>query len=83
MKDSMFKKLLCTVGFVIEGRDDDELPEVLIGLGQICYPDPDLSMQASDFFAGTAPRSYEPEDTKAPALASPAVIATAPEQIVG
>ena len=55
----MFKKLLATVGFVIEGRDDDELPECVIGLAQICYPDPVLAIQAAEFFAGTAPRSFE------------------------
>lgn len=73
LKDSMFSKLLATVGFVIEGRDDDELPEVLIGLAQICYPDPQHIMQGAGFFAGTAPRSYEPKrKTVAQAHAEPA-----------
>lgn len=59
MKDSYFKKVLVTFGFVIEGRSDDELPECVIGLMQLCYPDPQYAIQAKDFFAGTAPRSFE------------------------
>jgi Protein ENHANCED DISEASE RESISTANCE 2, C-terminal len=66
MKDTLFKKILASVGFVIEGRSDDELPECVIGLGQVCYPDPEMNIQAADFFAGTAPRSFEAEDTTAP-----------------
>lgn len=72
LKDTMFHKLLASVGFVIEGRDDDELPEVLIGLGQVCYPDPAATMQGADFFSGKAPRSFEPEEEAKPAIA-PAV----------
>ena len=60
MKDSYFKKVLCTFGFLIEGRSDDELPECFIGLMQLCYPDPVHAIQASDFFAGRSPKSFEP-----------------------
>ena len=63
LKDTMFKKILSSVAFVIEGRDDDELPECLIGIVQVCYPDPAVAIQAKDFFAGTAPRSYEREES--------------------
>jgi hypothetical protein len=35
MKDTFFKKVLVTFGFLIEGRNDDELPECLIGLFQL------------------------------------------------
>ena len=35
MKDTFFKKVLVTFGFLIEGRSDDELPECLIGLFQL------------------------------------------------
>jgi len=58
MKESYFKRVLVTFGFVIEGRADDELPECLIGCTQLCYPDPQYAIQAADFFAGTAPRSF-------------------------
>jgi len=58
MKDNYFKKVLVTFGFVIEGRSDDELPECVIGLMQLCYPDPVYAIQAADFFAGTSPSSF-------------------------
>jgi hypothetical protein len=58
MKESYFKKVLVTFGFVIEGKTDDELPECVLGCMQLCYPDPAHAIQASDFFAGTAPRSF-------------------------
>lgn len=58
MKESYFKKVLVSFGFVIEGRADDELPECLIGLVQLCYPDPQYAIQAADFFNGTAQRSF-------------------------
>lgn len=58
MKDSYFKKVLVTFGFVIEGKTDDELPECVLGCMQLCYPDPIHAIQASDFFAGTSPRSF-------------------------
>jgi len=61
IKDSYLKKVVVTFGFVIEGRSDDELPECLIGLTTLCYPDPDHMLKADDFFAGTYPRSYELE----------------------
>jgi Protein ENHANCED DISEASE RESISTANCE 2, C-terminal/PH domain len=43
MKDTFFKKVLVTFGFLIEGRNDDELPECLIGLFQL------VSAQTSSF----------------------------------
>ncbi|KAG7354885.1 DUF1336 domain containing protein [Nitzschia inconspicua] len=58
MKDAFFKKVLVTFGFLIEGRSDNELPECLIGLFQLCYPDPQHAIQGEDFFAGTSPRSF-------------------------
>ncbi|KAL3911981.1 MAG: hypothetical protein SGILL_007069 [Bacillariaceae sp.] len=58
MKDAFFKKVLVTFGFLIEGRSDDELPECLIGLFQLCYPDPQHAIQGEDFFAGTSPSSF-------------------------
>jgi hypothetical protein len=57
MKDAYFKKVLVTFGFLIEGRADDELPECLIGLFQLCYPDPIHAIQGDDFFSGKSPSS--------------------------
>mmetsp|Transcript_8885 Transcript_8885/g.21939 ORF Transcript_8885/g.21939 Transcript_8885/m.21939 type:complete len:994 (-) Transcript_8885:126-3107(-) len=57
MKDGFFKKILATLAFCIEGRADDELPECLIGLFQICYPNPIHATQAEDFFSGKSSRS--------------------------
>ena len=59
LKESFFKKVLVSFGFVIEGRSDDELPECIIGCLQLCYPDPAHGIQAWDFFSGTAPKSFE------------------------
>lgn len=59
MKDAYFKKVLVTFGFLIEGRAEDELPECLIGLMQLCYPDPVHAVQGEDFMAGTSHRSFE------------------------
>jgi len=43
LKDYYFAKMLATFAFTIEGRSDDELPEVLIGDGlQVHYPEPQL-----------------------------------------
>eukprot|EP00934_Nitzschia_sp_Nitz4_P003587 Nitzschia sp. Nitz4//scaffold118_size93875//39252//41846//NITZ4_004786-RA/size93875-processed-gene-0.32-mRNA-1//1//CDS//3329533718//3577//frame0 len=59
MKDTFFKKVLITFGFLIEGRAEDELPECLIGLMQLCYPDPIHAMRGEDFLAGKGPKSFE------------------------
>jgi Protein ENHANCED DISEASE RESISTANCE 2, C-terminal/PH domain len=59
MKDSYFKKVLATFGFLIEGRAEDELPECLIGLMQLCYPDPVHAIQGEDLMEGKSPKSFE------------------------
>jgi len=32
-----FPTMCLNVGFVIEGRDDDELPETMLGVGKLTY----------------------------------------------
>mmetsp|Transcript_19163 Transcript_19163/g.52614 ORF Transcript_19163/g.52614 Transcript_19163/m.52614 type:complete len:1091 (+) Transcript_19163:116-3388(+) len=58
LKEHFFQKIVASCCFVIEGRSDDELPECVIGVLQLCYPDPAHAIQASDFFAGSSPRSF-------------------------
>jgi hypothetical protein len=57
LKDSYVKKMLVSFGFAIEGRSDDELPECLLGVVKLCYPDPRI--HASDWFAGKGPKSCD------------------------
>jgi len=57
MKEGYFKSILATFGFCIEASNDDELPECLIGLFQLCYPDPVHAIQAEEFFAGKSART--------------------------
>ncbi len=52
-----FDNTIGTFGFVIEGRDDDELPEVMIGAMQLYYPGPSLICKGEDFFSGSCPKS--------------------------
>lgn len=59
LKDVYFKQLICNAGFVIEGRNDEELPEIVISCFQLCNPDPETSVQAKDFFNGTSPKSNQ------------------------
>ena len=51
-----FDKSVWTFGFVIEGRNDEELPEVVIGAMKICQPSPNIVVSGEDFFAGTSPK---------------------------
>lgn len=56
LKEHYFPKMLMTFAFTIEGRDEEELPEVLLGHGiQIRNTRPDIIVQAKDFFSGTNP----------------------------
>mmetsp|Transcript_40750 Transcript_40750/g.61745 ORF Transcript_40750/g.61745 Transcript_40750/m.61745 type:complete len:315 (+) Transcript_40750:151-1095(+) len=59
VKEHIFTKAIASFGFVIEGRNDDELPEVVIGCAQLCYPDPAIFIQGNDFFKGRSPQSFE------------------------
>ena len=52
-----FDNATATFGFVIEGRNDDELPEVMIGAMKLCYPGPSLICRGEDFFSGSCPKS--------------------------
>ena len=59
MKDSCFKKTIATFAFCIEGRDEDELPECLLGAFQLCYPDPVHAIQGEDLFAGNLSNGFD------------------------
>jgi hypothetical protein len=50
MRDQFFHKLLLNFGCVIEARDDTELPEVVVGLCQLCKPAPHLAASSATFF---------------------------------
>jgi hypothetical protein len=64
MKENLFSTALAGLSYAIEGRDDTELPEVLIGDEvQICYPDPESVIEANDLFAGTAPSSLSEDSS--------------------
>ncbi|KAL9187922.1 hypothetical protein ACHAXT_006300 [Thalassiosira profunda] len=52
-----FDKTVGTFGFVIEGRDDEELPEVVIGAMKVCYPSPKFIVKGEEFFGGTCQKS--------------------------
>lgn len=52
MKDSYFKKTIVTFAFCIEGREEDELPECLLGAFELCYPDPAHAIQGEQHFSG-------------------------------
>jgi hypothetical protein len=54
LRDAYFKLIIANAGFVIEGRDEDELPEAIISCVQLCNPDPATAVQAVDFFKGTS-----------------------------
>lgn len=52
-----FDNAIGTFGFVIEGRNDDELPEVMIGVMKGCYAGPRLICRGEEFFSGSCPKS--------------------------
>jgi hypothetical protein len=64
---NVFRNLVVVFGFVIESRDEDELPECLIGLTEVCYPDPKNCQNGADLFAGTSHKSNDDEGEKAEA----------------
>ena len=43
-----FPTMCLNVGFVIEGRDDDELPETMLGVGKLLYMDPAKAPHGDD-----------------------------------
>jgi len=50
LRQNLLHKLLLTFGFVIEGREDSELPETLIGLSQLCFARSENAVLADKFF---------------------------------
>ena len=40
LAQNIVKNCEVVIGFVIEGREEDELSEVICGTGQLCRPDP-------------------------------------------
>jgi hypothetical protein len=50
---------VCTCAFVIEGRSNDELPEVVIGVMKVCHPNPKLIVRGDDFFEGTCSKTRD------------------------
>jgi len=59
LKENLFSKMLMTFSFVIEGRAEDELPELLIGNGlQLCYLNPEHVYTAESVLEGTSPTSF-------------------------
>jgi len=50
IKDNYFDEAIGTFGFVIEGRNDEELPEVVIGALQLRHPSPRYVMTDKEFF---------------------------------
>ncbi len=52
-----FDNCIGTFGFVIEGRNDDELPEVMIGVMKGCYAGPRLICRGEEFFSGNCAKS--------------------------
>jgi len=54
LKEHYFARMLMTFGFVIEGREEDELPEVLLGNPiQLPFNNPDAIMKGKALFGGS------------------------------
>jgi hypothetical protein len=52
-------RTVCTCAFVIEGRSNDELPEVVIGVMKVCHPNPKLIVGGDDWFEGTCSKKLD------------------------
>jgi len=50
LNENYFAKIVANIGVVIEGRAEDELPEVVIGCMQLCYPDTKAAIKDQDWF---------------------------------
>jgi len=59
LKDHYFPKMVMTFGFVIEGRDEDELPEVLLGDPlQLLHVNPDNVLKGEQAFSSGGNLSF-------------------------
>ena len=50
LREKVFPKSLLTFGFLIEAREESDVPEMLIGLAQLGYPRANMAVPSDEFF---------------------------------